>query len=639
MRSKGWISVSRIVFALLICPLLVSLAAVPSAMGQTEEGAEDLEKAFQAKIDASTGKDLDGVVKLCESAIKKGLDESGLEQANQLAASALYQLADQLGQKIFSSGARDPRWRIYRSQALSRLAKATKFKPDMGEAYLMIAKLNSLPGGDKGEARKAVEKAVELAGDDRQQLSSALFYRASLAENDEAQLADLNQAIKINPENMDAVRVRAAYYFRKQEPENALEDLNQWLKSDEKNVGNYINVAQQLMLTGPKFDESLQKEAIRILDKAIEIDPDNSLPHTLRANINLIGDKLDDAINDANRAVKLDRKNFEALLLRATIFSEQQKLDEALEDVNKALEIQPLLVSGIRMRGIIRMQQEKFSDAIEDFRLLANNDRANLAYQRQLALLYNANDQPSRAIRIYDRLLDEDADGSWDGKSAGKQLGIMRRRAASLRGKGDALLSSGKHPEAVKSFEEALKLGKSIAELEESEGAEEPSTLDDGVLNNLAWVLATSPDEEVRDGQRAIELATQAAELTEFKQAHILSTLASGYAETGDFENAIKWIEKAIKVNSDGEEGMDEKRTETQRQSLQKEYESYKKKEPWRELQDVEQEKKDKAKAEQDEESGGDDDEDDDDEDEEDDDDDEDEDDGDEKVDDDQDKK
>ena len=72
---------------------------------------------------------------------------------------------------------------------------------------------------------------------------------------------------------MDAIRVRAAYYFRQQEPEKAMQDLNKWLESDEPNADNYIQVAQQLMMTGDKFDDAMQKEAIRILDKAIEIAP------------------------------------------------------------------------------------------------------------------------------------------------------------------------------------------------------------------------------------------------------------------------------------------------------------------------------------------------------------------------------
>jgi tetratricopeptide (TPR) repeat protein len=129
-----------------------------------------------------------------------------------------------------------------------------------------------------------------------------------------------------------------------------------------------------------------------------------------------------------------------------------------------------------------------------------------------------------------------------------------------LRARGDAYLSTSKQAEAIADFEAALKIH------QES----------DGLYNNLAWVLATSPDDKLRDGKRAIELATKACELTEYKEAHILSTLASGYAETGDWENAIKWSTKAVELGD-----------ETEIEQLKQELKSYEEKKPWRELQNV----------------------------------------------------
>jgi Flp pilus assembly protein TadD len=69
-----------------------------------------------------------------------------------------------------------------------------------------------------------------------------------------------------------------------------------------------------------------------------------------------------------------------------------------------------------------------------------------------------------------------------------------------------------------------------------------------GTFNQLGWIWATCPDPDVRNGERARECATRACELTEWVEPGFLDTLAAACAECGEFDDAVKWQQKAIEL-------------------------------------------------------------------------------------------
>jgi len=64
--------------------------------------------------------------------------------------------------------------------------------------------------------------------------------------------------------------------------------------------------------------------------------------------------------------------------------------------------------------------------------------------------------------------------------------------------------------------------------------------------NSLAWLYATAKEPRFHNGEKAVELALKACELSGWNDPNYLDTLAAAYARKGDFNNAVKCQEKAF---------------------------------------------------------------------------------------------
>jgi tetratricopeptide (TPR) repeat protein len=67
-------------------------------------------------------------------------------------------------------------------------------------------------------------------------------------------------------------------------------------------------------------------------------------------------------------------------------------------------------------------------------------------------------------------------------------------------------------------------------------------------LSNLAWLLATTADDTLRDGQEAVRCAKRACELTGYKHPQMIGVLAAAYAEAGQFDKATTTAQQAIEL-------------------------------------------------------------------------------------------
>jgi len=106
---------------------------------------------------------------------------------------------------------------------------------------------------------------------------------------------------------------------------------------------------------------------------------------------------------------------------------------------------------------------------------------------------------------------------------------------------GTVLIQQGRIREAIEQWQKALAI--------------QPEN--GNAMSNLAWVFAASPEDSVRDGARAVELAKNALRISGGKIPMIFRTLAAAYAENGRFREAIETAQHGVALaNSQGNPGL-----------------------------------------------------------------------------------
>ena len=523
----------------------------------SNEGQGDLDEAVVQRIDAQSDDQLEAVAALLESAIKKGLDEENLSFAKTMLASVQLQRSQAMAGAMLRVPGR--RQLQLRDEALRNLQAAVEHDPTLIEAYFLIGRLNMLPleGADPKAVLEATTQVIELLDDDPSQKSEALWMRSRVQTETEAKLADLNAALEADPANLRAMQERAGIRLENGEVESALKDLEIVLLEDPTNQQIAGAVVEELVNLN-RLDE-----AIELISKLLDKSPSEGL-YRMRAILHRSKSNLPEAMADLDKAISMAPRDPMTLLQRAEVALDREDVKSAKEDFRIATQVAPQIINlemVIGLRSRIALAENRLADAINDAQMLSDRSPTNPFHRLRLASLYTMDNRPRKAIDVLSELLQTDPEN-----------------VAALRSRGDALLSVGDHQKAIEDYESAIK---SVGQIEIDTADEFQKQEAAGIYNNLSWVLATSPNDKVRNGPRSLELAEKAAALSNYEAPHILSTLAAAFAEAGNFEKAVEWSEKAVELG-------DEENHE-QLEQLELELESYRKGEAWREKQETEE--------------------------------------------------
>ncbi|MGL4941712.1 MAG: tetratricopeptide repeat protein [Thermoguttaceae bacterium] len=513
-------------------------------------GIATLDQAVDRRLSADSLQDLSEVASLVERAQREGLSGEYAKFAEDLLASASLQRGTALGRSIVevldrlsSPPSEWPEgWEEQRDIAIAALRKGLAKLSNESGAWFILAQLLMLPGGNIDEAKVALEHAVK--GDDAEVRYKALIRQATLTEDTDEQgkLLDAAEetAASVGQENADEIlAIRAKWLGSVGRWDEATEVVKKLLDVAPDNL-KAVDLAINVFIAGKRYDDALN--VVAVMEQRI---PNNAGVLLIKASI--LGAKKTEADTAAALAIynKLREQNPtdpRFLLVRGQFHLEHKSFDLALKDAEAALRLKSDLGEAILLKYRVFLTQKDYTAAEEALDALSKLADSSIVLELERATLYNLSKRSRKGLEIVDGLLEVTPD-----------------LLPALQVKGQIMISLGRHREAVDVLNKVIELDATQAV----------------ALNNLAWLLATSPEDGVRDGKRALELATKAAEMTNYKEAFILSTLGAAYAETGDFASAIKWCDECLKLaEADGDDRLDD---------MRRERESYEKKEPFRE--------------------------------------------------------
>lgn len=177
--------------------------------------------------------------------------------------------------------------------------------------------------------------------------------------------------------------------------------------------------------------------------------------------------------------------------------------------------------------------------------------------------------QPRSFGAYYNRGLAHSEKGEYDEAIAdhSQAISLHPKFTHAYLGRGYAYLCKDHHDRAIADFNECLRLApdpviacdahfhratayqkkrlydKAVADFSEATRLDPKSA---HAYNSLAWLWATCPETDMRNGKKAVEYARKACELSNWKEPYFLDTLAAAYAECGEFDEAAEWQRKAL---------------------------------------------------------------------------------------------
>jgi len=154
-----------------------------------------------------------------------------------------------------------------------------------------------------------------------------------------------------------------------------------------------------------KYDNPTR--AIELLDKVIELDPDDAEAYSMRGNAYTTGlNQHNRAIQDFNKAIELDPGYTKAYNNRGLAYNSLNQNARAVQDFNKVIELDPDDATAYGNRGLVYKSLNQNARAVQDFNKAIELDPDDPPAYHNRGLAYNNLNQNARAIQDFNKAIE-----------------------------------------------------------------------------------------------------------------------------------------------------------------------------------------------------------------------------------------
>ena len=164
--------------------------------------------------------------------------------------------------------------------------------------------------------------------------------------------------------------------------ETKTESMQQWHKR------KVIRAVQYNMIAQEKYYAKDYNQAITHLDKAIQLNPEDTFYFMSRGGVKDALGKHDDAIDDYNQAIKLDPENIHAYNARGSTKNHIGDYKGAKDDYSKSIKLDHNNGEAYKARGNINLKLKNYQAAFEDFTEAIRLDPQDLDANLSIAAYY-----------------------------------------------------------------------------------------------------------------------------------------------------------------------------------------------------------------------------------------------------------